>query len=128
MTKDKTSAERQKRHRARVMERLRRVVTGDDLHRVVSAAYFEAAAARAEAFLAELHAKPMDFPPPVRAKILAHMEEWRGTFDHNGLLPTEIITAAVRKAADTLAWECMAEDLREQVLINSPAEQPDEAA
>lgn len=127
MTQDKTGAERQKRHRARVMERLKQVVTGNDLHRELSEAYFEAAAACVDAFLAELRAKPMDFPPPVRAKILAHMEEWREAFTHEGLIPAEIVTQAVQRAAATFAWECMDEDLREQVLINSPAEQPDAA-
>jgi hypothetical protein len=128
MGKDRTNAERQKRHRTRVMERLKQAVSGNDLHRAISDAYFEAVRQRVDAFLAELAQKPMEFEPFVRAKILAHMEGWREAFEHDGLLPVEIMTHAVRKAADSFTWECLREDLGEQVLIHSPAEQPDAAA
>jgi ferritin-like metal-binding protein YciE len=110
------------------MERLKQAVSGNDLHRELSAAYFEAAESQVAVFLGELAKKPMAFTPPVRGAILAHMEEWRGVFEHDGLAAAESLIAAARKAGASMACELLAEDMREQVAIASPAEQPDEAA
>jgi hypothetical protein len=110
------------------MERLKQAVTGSDLHRELSEAFFEAAQAQVETFLADVAKKPMTFTPPIRAAILAHMEEWRGVFEHDGTLPSETMIAAMDKAGQSFAWAMMDEDLREQVAMNLPAEQPDEAA
>jgi hypothetical protein len=131
LTMGKSGADRQKAYRGRIADKvakLREAVAGDTLAQELAAAYFEAARQRVDIFLAELVKKPMEFDPPTRAKILAHMEGWRESFDLNGPIAPEALLQIVREAADTLAWGCMREDLKEQVLIHSPAEQPDEAA
>jgi len=124
----KSGAERQKEYRGRVLAKFKEAVIGNDLARELSAAYFAAAQAQVARFLADLKSKPTALPPPVWACILAHMDEWRGVFEHDGTLPSETMIDAMHKAGQSFAWAMMDEDLREQVQIATPAEQPDAAA
>jgi hypothetical protein len=68
----KSGAERQKEYRGRVLAKFKAAVVGSDLARELSAAYFAAAQAQVDRFLADLKSKRTALPPPVWAGILAH--------------------------------------------------------